>query len=99
HQSVRHRRPAGREGEHPMTTAEPDYLKPAVLDDLAGDWLPLGGTVAVLDDYDSVDSAMLRLYVQGKQRQWDADELVAYDHTPDPENPTGIPDEFVSIAG
>jgi hypothetical protein len=80
-------------------TAEPDYLRTDTLTRLAGDWIPLGGTVAVLDDYDSVDEAMLRLYVQGKQRQWDADELLTYDHTPDPENPTGIPDEFISIAG
>ena len=80
-------------------TAEPDYLETDTLSRLAGDWIPLGGTVAVLDDYDKVDQSMLRLYVQGKQRQWDADELVAFDHTPDPENPTGIPDEFISIAG
>ncbi len=79
---------------------EPDYTDPAVLTNLAGDWtIPLGGYAVLQWDYDRVNEKMLRLYVQGKQRQWDADGLLDWEREPDPANPTGIPDQFVSIAG
>jgi hypothetical protein len=79
---------------------EPDYTDPAVLTDLAGDWtIPLGGYATMQWDYDQVNEKMLRLYVQGKQRQWDADGLLEWEREPDPANPTGIPDQFISIAG
>ncbi len=79
---------------------EPDYTDPAVLTNLAGDWtIPLGGYATLQWDYDRVNEKMLRLYVQGKQRQWDADGVLDWEREPDPANPTGIPDQFVSIAG
>src|SRR3954469_5015033 len=61
--------------------------------------IPMSGTALFQWDYDSHDEQLLRLYRQGKQRQWDADEALDWDHEADPENPLGLPDEFLWLAG
>lgn len=77
-----------------------DFTQPEQLEEAAGGWLmPIHGTGLFHWDYDSVDQQMLRLYNQGKQRQWDADGALDWDHQVDPNNPLGLPDVFVSIAG
>ncbi|MEU6862245.1 ferritin-like domain-containing protein [Streptomyces sp. NPDC046876] len=77
-----------------------DYTRPEALAEAAGAWsMPVGGEALFHWDYDRQDAQMLRLYNQGKQRQWDADDRLDWDHEADPGNPLGMPDEFVSIAG
>ncbi|SDW77813.1 P-aminobenzoate N-oxygenase AurF [Amycolatopsis xylanica] len=79
---------------------EIDYTDPATLRELAGDWeMPLNGTALFQWDYDSTHDKMLRLYLQGKTRQWDMDERLDWSHEVDPEDPLGMPDDFISIAG
>jgi P-aminobenzoate N-oxygenase AurF len=79
---------------------EIDFSRPEVLTRAAGAWImPVQGSGLFNWDYDSVDDQMLRLYNQGKQRQWDADDRLDWDHQVDPDNPLGMPDAFVSIAG
>ncbi|HEV2635624.1 MAG TPA: ferritin-like domain-containing protein [Actinocrinis sp.] len=65
----------------------------------AGWSAPLGGTAVLASDYDEHDQLMLRLYTLGKQRQWDADTRLDWDSPVDPDNPLGMPDSFVWIAG
>jgi hypothetical protein len=81
-----------------MTTA--DYTRPEVLTDLAGNWaVPVSGNAVIQWDYDQRNDKLVRLYKQGKQRQWDMDERLDWDHEVDPDDPLGLPDEFISIAG
>ncbi|MFE4974514.1 diiron oxygenase [Kitasatospora sp. NPDC056651] len=84
-----------------MTTSlEPDYLDRNVLTDLAGGKaIPINGTAVFQWDYDRRNEKMLRLYVQGKQRQWDMDDKLDWDHQGDPDDPLGLPEDFISIAG
>jgi hypothetical protein len=64
------------------------------------DWTaPLGGTAVLAADYDTHDQQLLRLYALGKQRQWDADSRLDWSRPVDPDNPLGMPDSFVWIAG
>jgi hypothetical protein len=81
-----------------MTTT--DYTRPEVLTDLAGEWaVPVHGNAVIQWDYDQRNDKLVRLYKQGKQRQWDMDERLDWDHEVDPDDPLGLPDEFISIAG
>ncbi|GAA0368919.1 diiron oxygenase [Streptomyces blastmyceticus] len=81
-----------------MTTT--DYSRPEVLTALAGRWaVPLGGDAVIEWDYDRRNDKLVRLYQQGKQRQWDMDERLDWDHEVDPGDPLGLPDDFISIAG
>jgi hypothetical protein len=81
-----------------MTTT--DYTRPEVLTDLAGEWaVPVSGNAVIQWDYDQRNDKLVRLYKQGKQRQWDMDERLDWDHDVDPDDPLGLPDEFISIAG
>ncbi|GAA2515819.1 diiron oxygenase [Streptomyces longisporus] len=81
-----------------MTTTE--YTRPEVLTDLAGEWaVPVHGNAVIQWDYDQRNDKLVRLYKQGKQRQWDMDERLDWDHETDPDDPLGLPDEFISIAG
>ncbi|GGW80446.1 hypothetical protein GCM10010503_67310 [Streptomyces lucensis JCM 4490] len=81
-----------------MTTT--DYTRPEVLTDLAGEWaVPVNGNAVIQWDYDQRNDKLVRLYKQGKQRQWDMDERLDWDHEVDPDDPLGLPDEFISIAG
>ncbi|MFE2105218.1 ferritin-like domain-containing protein [Kitasatospora sp. NPDC059463] len=77
-----------------------DYTDQAVLTELAGGKaIPVNGTAVFQFDYDKRNEKMLRLYVQGKQRQWDMDDRLDWSHETDPDDPLGIPDDFISIAG
>jgi hypothetical protein len=77
-----------------------DFSKPEELTRAAGEWImPVAGQALFNWDYDTQDDQMLRLYNQGKQRQWDADDRLDWNHQVDPDNPLGMPDAFVSIAG
>ena len=68
--------------------------------DPEGAWTaPLGGSAVLATDYDVHDQLMLRLYSLGKQRQWDADTRLDWTAEVDPDNPLGMPDSFVWIAG
>lgn len=82
-----------------MTTT-PDFTRPEVLTALAGEWIvPVQGDAVISWDYDTRNERMVRLYGQGKQRQWDMAERLDWDHQVDPDNPLGLPDDFISIAG
>jgi hypothetical protein len=61
--------------------------------------IPIGGTAVFPWSYDTHDEQMLRLYAKGKQRQWDVDGTLDWDHRPDPANPLGMPDTFLWLAG
>jgi hypothetical protein len=64
------------------------------------DWTaPLGGTAVLAADYDTHDQQLLRLYSLGKQRQWNGDSRLDWSLPVDPDNPLGMPDSFVWIAG
>jgi hypothetical protein len=68
--------------------------------ELAGSWaVPFGGDALFTWDYDAGSEQLLSLYSRGKQRQWDAEVRLDWSHDVDPDNPLGLPDEFVWIAG
>jgi hypothetical protein len=50
-------------------------------------------------DYDDGREALLNLYRKGKRQQWDAAERIDWSQDLDPENPSGLPDEMLSIFG
>jgi P-aminobenzoate N-oxygenase AurF len=75
-------------------------MKTERMAELAGSWaVPAGGETLFSWDYGAGTDQMLHLYSRGKQRQWDADVRLNWDHEVDPDNPLGLPDEFVWIAG
>jgi hypothetical protein len=77
-----------------------DLTRPDVQADLAGPWAArLGGTALFARDYDNHDQQMLRLYARGKQHQWDAEVRIDWSQDVDPDNPLGMSDAFVWIAG
>ncbi|WP_458689543.1 diiron oxygenase [Nocardia tengchongensis] len=66
---------------------------------LGGSWTIEGGGATVFSwDYDAGSEQLLALYGRGKQRQWDAEVRLDWSHQVDPDNPLGMPDEFVWIA-
>ena len=75
-------------------------MKSDTMAKLAGGWaVPLGGDALFTWDYDAGTEQMLNLYSRGKQRQWDAETQLDWSHDVDPDNPLGLPDEFIWIAG
>jgi hypothetical protein len=48
--------------------------------------------------YDPGRDQVLALYEKGKERQWNATSTLDWDHEVDPDNPLGMPDEFVWIS-
>lgn len=67
---------------------------------LAGTWaVPAGGPTLFTWEYDDRSEQLLNLYAKGKQRQWDAETRLNWAHESDPDNPLGMPDEFIWIAG
>jgi hypothetical protein len=77
-----------------------DLTKPAVLATIAGPWaVPLGGAALFSTDHTGPDERVLRLYAMGKQKQWDAESAIDWAAPVDPDNPLGMPDTFVWIAG
>ncbi|MDT3438102.1 MULTISPECIES: ferritin-like domain-containing protein [unclassified Pseudofrankia] len=75
-------------------------MEPDTMARLAGNWaVPLGGDALFTWDYSAGTEQMLDLYSRGKQRQWDAELRLDWSHDVDPDNPLGLSDEFVWIAG
>lgn len=60
---------------------------------------PLAGTAVLSGRYDSGSELLLRLYTIGKQRQWDAELRLDWSQEVDADNPLGMPDSYVWIAG
>ncbi|MFF8271726.1 diiron oxygenase [Streptomyces sp. NPDC016562] len=80
-----------------MTTTIPPL--PADHFDQQGTWSVSSATSTVFQwDYDTHDEQLLRLYAQGKERQWDAAVDLDWSRELDPANPLGIPDTFIPIA-
>lgn len=50
-------------------------------------------------EYDDGRRALLDLYAKGKHKQWDAAERIDWSLEVDPENPSQLPDEAISIFG
>jgi hypothetical protein len=50
-------------------------------------------------EYDDGRESLLNLYRKGKRQQWDAAERIDWSQQLDPENPSGLPDEMLSIFG
>jgi hypothetical protein len=50
-------------------------------------------------EYDDGRESLLNLYRKGKRQQWDAAERIDWSQDLDPENPSGLPDEMLSIYG
>jgi hypothetical protein len=50
-------------------------------------------------EYDDGRESLLNLYRKGKRQQWDAAERIDWSQDLDPENPSGLPDEMLSIFG
>jgi para-aminobenzoate N-oxygenase AurF len=77
-----------------------DVTQLEVLADLAGSWAaPLGGTALFAPAVGGHDEQTLRLYAKGKQRQWDGAVRLDWSLPVNPDNPLGMPDSTVWIAG
>jgi P-aminobenzoate N-oxygenase AurF len=50
-------------------------------------------------EYDETRDRMLGLYEKGKTKQWNASDRLDWSHQPDPDNPLGAQDEYISIYG
>jgi hypothetical protein len=58
-----------------------------------------GSTIVVDGEYDEGRERLLGLYEKGKAQQWIAGQRIDWSHEVDPDNPFGIPDEFVTLYG
>ena len=50
-------------------------------------------------EYDDGRERLLNLYEKGKKQQWNASDRIDWSQDLDPENPSGLPDEMISIYG
>jgi hypothetical protein len=50
-------------------------------------------------EYDDGREKLLNLYEKGKKLQWNASDRIDWSQDLDPENPSGLPDEMISIYG
>ena len=50
-------------------------------------------------EYDDGRAKLLALYDKGKRQQWNASDRIDWSQDLDPENPSGLPDEMISIHG
>ena len=48
-------------------------------------------------DYEAGRDQLLRLYDKGTRKQWIGAERIDWSTEIDPDNPTGLPDEFIAI--
>ncbi|MFI5621769.1 ferritin-like domain-containing protein [Streptomyces sp. NPDC051567] len=65
-----------------------------------GSWTVTADTPVVFQwEYAQQDEHTLRLYAQGKERQWNAATDLDWTHRMDPANPLGLPDGFVPVSG
>ena len=80
---------AGRRGEIDLT-----------LDETALAWnLPAAGTTIFDFDYTNGRDELLRLYDKGTRRQWVASDRIDWNVDVDFDNPLGVPDESIMLAG
>ena len=73
------------------------YIDP----DQAESWSVDSDTVKTVFDYDYAAGRdkLMSLYQKGKDLQWDTQKRIDWTRPIDPDNPLGIPDEFVPIFG
>ncbi|WP_018656882.1 ferritin-like domain-containing protein [Actinomadura flavalba] len=72
---------------------------PEIIGGALPDWaIGTGGDTRFTWDYDGGNERLLNLYRKGKQRQWDAELRLDWSHEVDPDDPLGLPDEFVWIS-
>ena len=50
-------------------------------------------------EYDDGRERLLNLYEKGKRQQWNASDRIDWSKDLDPENPSGLPDEMISLFG
>jgi hypothetical protein len=50
-------------------------------------------------EYEDGRERLLNLYEKGKRQQWNASDRIDWSQDLDPENPSGLPDEMISIFG
>jgi len=50
-------------------------------------------------EYEDGRERLLNLYEKGKRQQWNASDRIDWSQDIDPENPSGLPDEMISIFG
>ena len=50
-------------------------------------------------EYDDGRERLLNLYEKGKRQQWNASDRIDWSQDLDPENPSGLPDEMISLFG
>jgi hypothetical protein len=61
--------------------------------------VPMAGTAKFNWEYDDSRDRLLSLYQKGKDKQWDAQKRIDWDLAVDPNNVTGLPDEFNPLLG
>ena len=72
----------------------------ATIDLTANQWgLPAAGSTIFDFDYTSGRDQLLRLYDKGTRRQWVASDRIDWTVDVDWENPLGVPDASISLAG
>jgi hypothetical protein len=72
----------------------------ATIDATANQWgLPAAGSTIFDFDYTSGRDQLLRLYDRGTRRQWVASDRIDWSVDVDWENPLGVPDASVTLAG
>jgi hypothetical protein len=63
-------------------------------------WAIHGETNTVLQwDYDDTRDRLVQLYDKAKKQQWNASERIDWKQDLDPDNPMGLPDQFIGIYG
>lgn len=63
-------------------------------------WAISGETSTVLQwNYDDTRDRLVQLYDKAKKQQWNATERIDWKQDLDPDNPMGLPDQFIGIYG
>src|SRR5690349_1700777 len=63
-------------------------------------WAISGETRTVLQwNYDDTRDRLVQLYDKAKKQQWNATERIDWKQDLDPDNPMGLPDQFIGIYG
>jgi hypothetical protein len=84
-----------RQGENAMSSLD-KYVSP--VDSV--DWfVPQSFDTHFRWEYEDGRERLLNLYEKGKRQQWNASERIDWSQDLDPENPSGLPDEMISIFG
>ena len=73
------------------------YVDPSTDPSLA---VTTDGLTSIFDyDYAAGREKLLNLYQKGKDLQWDSTKRIDWTRPIDPDNPLGVPDEFIPIHG